>query len=76
MKRAEHNKKEMIKSDLIKHEQLIADPVIREKVDKLREERDEKRRLEEEQKNLELEVNKNKKQSVFDKDKFKKSEFN
>ena len=53
MKRAEHNKKEMIKSDLIKHEQLIADPVIREKVDKLREERDEKRRLMEEKKKIE-----------------------
>ncbi len=53
MKRAEHNKKEMIKSDLIKHEQLIADPVIREKVDKLREEREEKRKLKEEQKKIE-----------------------
>ena len=47
MRRAEHDKKEMIKADLIRHEQLIADPKIREKVDKLREERDEKRKLEE-----------------------------
>ena len=50
MKRAAHDKKEMIKSDLIKHEQLIADPKIREKVDKLREERDEKRKIKEEEK--------------------------
>ena len=51
MRRAAHDKKEMIKSDLIKHEQLIADPKIREKVDKLREEREEKRKLKEEEKN-------------------------
>ena len=51
MRRAAHDKKEMIKSDLIKHEQLIADPIIREKVDKLREEREEKRKLKEEEKN-------------------------
>ena len=48
---AAQDKKEMIKSDLIKHEQLIADPKIREKVDKLREEREEKRKLKEEEKN-------------------------
>ena len=53
MRRAKHDKKEMIKSDLIKHEQLIADPVIREKVDKLREKREEKRKLKEEQKKIE-----------------------
>ena len=51
MRRAAHDKKEMIKSDLIKHEQLIADPKIREKVDKLRDEREEKRKLKEEEKN-------------------------
>ena len=50
MKRAEHDKKEIIKKNLIRHEQLIADPKIREKVDKLREERDEKRLLEKEKK--------------------------
>lgn len=56
-RRAAHDKKEMIKSDLIKHEQLIADPKIREKVDKLREEREEKFRLkEEEKKNKKLNV--------------------
>ena len=53
MRRAQHDKKEMIKADLIRHEQLIADPKIREKVDKLREERDEKRKLEEEKKKTE-----------------------
>ena len=50
MRRAQHTKKEIIKKDLIRHEQLIADPEIRKKVDKLREERDEKRALEEEKK--------------------------
>ena len=50
MRRAAHDKKEIIKKNLIRHEQLIADPKIREKVDKLREERDEKRQLKEEQK--------------------------
>ena len=48
MKKAAKIKKEIIKKDLIRHEQLIADPKIREKVDKLREERDEKRKLKEE----------------------------
>ena len=48
---AAHDKKEMIKSDLIKHEQLIADPKIREKIDKLREDREEKRELKEEERN-------------------------
>ena len=50
MRRAAHDKKEIIKKNLIRHEQLIADPKIREKVDKMREVRDEKRRLEEEKK--------------------------
>ena len=50
MRRAQKTKKEIIKKDLIRHEQLIADPEIRKKVDKLREERDEKRALEEEKK--------------------------
>jgi len=50
MRRAAHDKKEIIKKNLIRHEQLIAAPKIREKVDKMREERDEKRRLEEEKK--------------------------
>jgi len=52
MRRAEHDKKEIIKKNLIRHEQLIADPKIREKVDKLREERDEKRQLKEEKKKI------------------------
>jgi large subunit ribosomal protein L24e len=43
MKRAQHHKREMIKSDLIKNQTLIGDTKIRNKVDKLREERDEKR---------------------------------
>ena len=43
MKKAEHHKKEMIKSNLIRNETLIADPEIREKVDQLRDERDRKR---------------------------------
>ena len=62
MKKAAKIKKEIIKKDLIRHEQLIADPKIREKVDKLREERDEKKLLEEEKKlnkniGLENEIN-------------------
>ena len=62
MKKAAKIKKEIIKKDLIRHEQLIADPKIREKVDKLREERDEKKLLEEEKKlnkniGLESEIN-------------------
>ena len=52
MKRANKIKKEIIKKDLIRHEQLIADPKIRAKVDKLREERDEKRQMEEEKKKI------------------------
>ena len=56
MRRAEKSKKNQIKSDLIKHEQLIAEPKIREKVDKLREERDEKKRLEEEKKRDQNEI--------------------
>ena len=50
MRRAAHDKKEIIKKNLIRHEQLIADPKIRGKVDKMREERDEKRQLEAEKK--------------------------
>jgi len=50
MRRAAHDKKEIIKKDLIRHEQLISDPKIREKIDKLREETDEKRQLENEKK--------------------------
>ena len=62
MRRAQKTKKEIIKKDLIRHEQLIADPEIRKKVDKLREERDEKKLLEEEKKlnkniGLESEIN-------------------
>ena len=55
MRRAQKTKKEIIKKDLIRHEQLIADPEIRKKVDKLREERDEKRALEEEKKQIKKE---------------------
>lgn len=43
MKSAEHHKKEMIKSNLIRNETLIADPEIRQKVEELKEERDRKR---------------------------------
>ena len=57
MRRAAHDKKEIIKKNLIRHEQLIADPKIREKVDKMREERDEKRRLEEEKKQKKQNIN-------------------
>lgn len=43
MKKSEHHKKEMIKSNLIKNQTLIADPEIRAKVDEFREIRDAKR---------------------------------
>ena len=45
MKNAEHHKKEMIKSNLIRNETLIGDPEIREKVMELKEERDRKREI-------------------------------
>jgi len=45
MKNSEHNKKEMIKSNLIKNETLVADPEIREKIEKLKEEKEEKQKL-------------------------------
>ena len=48
MRKAKKTQKEIIKKDLIRHEMLISDPKIRENVDKLREERDEKRKLKEE----------------------------
>ena len=48
MRKAKKTQKEIIKKDLIRHEMLISDPKIREKVDKLREEIDEKRKLKEE----------------------------
>ena len=60
MRRAQRTKKEIIKKDLIRHEQLIADPEIRKKVDKLREERDEKRALEEEKKQNKKKIGLNK----------------
>ena len=63
MRRAEHDKKEIIKKNLIRHEQLISDPKIREKVDKMREERDEKRLLEEEKKNIKA-INKGIKEGI------------
>lgn len=43
MKDAEHHKKEMVKSNLIRNETLIADPEIRSKVEELKEEREKKR---------------------------------
>ena len=55
MRKAQKIKKEIIKKDLIRHEQLISDPEIRKKVDKLREERDEKYALEEEKKQIKKE---------------------
>ena len=50
MKRAEHDKKEMIKANLMKHEVLISDPKIRERVQKMKEEKEEERMLKEKQK--------------------------
>ena len=43
MKDAEHHKKEMIKSNLIRNETLIADPEIRQKVEEIKEEIQRKR---------------------------------
>jgi large subunit ribosomal protein L24e len=43
MKRSQHHKKEMIKSNLIRNQTLIGDPEIRKKVEKLEEERTQKR---------------------------------
>ena len=54
MKRAQHDKNEIIKSNLMKHEQLISNPKIREKVDKIREEKEEEKR--EKKKNLNLNI--------------------
>lgn len=45
MKKSEHHRNEMIKSNLMKNETLIADPEIREKIEKLREEKEEKQKL-------------------------------
>jgi hypothetical protein len=45
MKNSEHHRNEMIKSNLIKNETLIADPEIREKIEKLKEEKEEKQKL-------------------------------
>ena len=50
MKRAEHDKKEMIKANLMKHEVLISDPKIRERVQKMKEAKEEERMLKEKQK--------------------------
>ena len=51
MRNAEHHKREMIKSNLIKNETLIADPEIKAKVEELKEER---RRKREEKRNRHL----------------------
>ena len=45
MKKSDHHRNEMIKSNLIKNETLIADPEIREKIEKLKEEKEEKQKL-------------------------------
>jgi len=45
MKNSEHNKTEMIKANLIKNETLIADPEIKEKIEKLKQEKEEKQKL-------------------------------
>ncbi len=45
MKNSEHHKREMIKANLIKNETLIADAEIREKIEKLKEDKEEKLRL-------------------------------
>jgi hypothetical protein len=45
MKNTEHHKNEMIKANLIKNETLIADPEIKEKIEKLKEEKEEKLKL-------------------------------
>ena len=43
MKESQHHKNRIIKSNLKKHETMISDPVIRERVEKLKEERAEKK---------------------------------
>jgi len=43
MKKAQHTRNDQIKSNLIKHQTLIADPHIRERVDELREKREKKK---------------------------------
>ena len=45
MKNSEHNKNEMIKANLIKNETLIADPEIKEKIEKLKQEKEETQKL-------------------------------
>ena len=50
MKRAQHDKKEMIKAHLMKHDLLISDPKIREKVQKMKEDKQEEELLKEQQK--------------------------
>lgn len=50
MKRAKHTQKEIMKFNLMKHEMLITDNKIRERVQKMKEERDEKQKLKEMQK--------------------------
>ena len=67
MKRAEKNKKKQMKSNLIKHSVLISDPKIREKVEKLKENEDEKKKLKEESnENKILNVGLNKKMDIDD----------
>ena len=41
MKTSEHHKNEMIKANLIRNETLIADPEIKDKIEKLRQEKEE-----------------------------------
>lgn len=67
MKRAEKDKKKQMKSNLIKHSVLISDPKIREKVEKLKENEDEKKKLKEESnENKILNVGLNKKMDIDD----------
>ena len=75
MKRAEKDKKKQMKSNLIKHSVLISDPQIREKVEKLKEEEDEKRKLKEESnKNKKLNIGLNQNMDIDDNKKEKNDE--
>ena len=75
MKRAEKDKKKQMKSNLIKHSVLISDPQIREKVEKLKEEEDEKRKLKEESnKNKKLNIGLNQIMDIDDNKKEKNDE--
>lgn len=48
MKRVKHLKKEIVKTNLMKHDMLISDPDVRERVQKMKEDREEKKAAKEE----------------------------